>query len=40
MGARTTPSLFPFLSSAHTVSLCLLSWAAVKEQVDIESIAD
>lgn len=40
MGARTTPSLFPFLSSAHSVSLCLLSWTAVKEQFDIENITD
>lgn len=40
MGTRTTPSLFPFLSSAHSVALCLLSWTAVKEQFDIENITD
>lgn len=40
MGARTTLSLFPFLSSAHSGSLCLLSWTAVKGQCDFENITD
>lgn len=39
-GARTTTSLFPFLSFALSISLCLLSRAAVKEKFDMENISD